>query len=346
MEEGEPMNLVIPPLDTAMMDSARSHQDRLLKPRGALGLLEALSIQLAGMTGRLDWLPTRRAVIVFAADHGVTVHGISTVPQAVTAYMVRQFLAGNAAINVLSRQMGARLTVVDVGVNGITPPMTTDAARFVSRSIAPGTADFTQSPAMSAAQAHDALTIGADAAAQAIADGCDVLILGEMGIGNTTSASAIVAALTGAPVERVTGRGTGIDDAALRRKTAVITAGLTLHTPADQDTLAKIGGFEIGAMAGAMLFAASRRVPVVLDGLICTASALIARQVIPRVTDYLIAGHVGAEPGHAVALDALGLQPLLTLEMRLGEGTGAVLALPLIEAAVRTLNEMGTLDVG
>lgn len=339
------MNVVIPPLDTVMMEAALSRQDRLLKPRGALGHLEALSIRLAGMTGRLDWLPKRRAVIVFAADHGVTVHGISTVLQAITAYMVHQFLAGNAAINVLSRQMDARLTVVDVGVNGVIDPTTTDAARFVSRRIAPGTADFTQSPAMTAAQAQDALTIGADAAAQAITRGCDVLITGEMGIGNTTSASAIIAALTDAPVEQVTGRGTGIDDTALRRKIAVIAAGLILHAPADSDTLAKIGGFEIGAMAGAMVYAASQRVPVVLDGLICTAAALIARQIAPRVTDYLIAGHVGAEPGHAIALHALGLQPLLRLEMRLGEGTGALLALPLIEAAMRTLNEMGTLDV-
>jgi nicotinate-nucleotide--dimethylbenzimidazole phosphoribosyltransferase len=340
------MNVVIPPLDQTAIAQARARQAALLKPRGALGALESLSIRLAGMAGRLDWLPSRRAVLLFAADHGVTTHGISTVPAAITAYMVGQFMAGRAAVNVLARQMGAALTVVDVGVNAELRLIDTDAARFVARRIAYGTADFTVTHAMSEGQAAAALDAGAHAAADAIERGADVLVVGEMGIGNTTSASAIIAVVTGESAVRVTGRGTGLDDAALARKIALIETALRLHHPAQVETLSKVGGFEIGAMAGAMLYAASQRIPVVLDGLICTAAALIAHQVTPNVTDYLIAGHVGAEPGHAVALDYLGLTPLLSLGLRLGEGTGGLLALPLLDAAMRTLSEMGTLDVG
>jgi nicotinate-nucleotide--dimethylbenzimidazole phosphoribosyltransferase len=209
-----------------------------------------------------------------------------------------------------------------------------------------GTADFTQGPAMTAQQADAALQLGAEVAADEIQRGLDVLVLGEMGIGNTSSASAIVAAITGKAAAEVTGSGTGVDAATYQRKVSLIELALQLHHSARVDTLAKLGGFEIGAMAGAMLYAANQRVPVVLDGLICTAAALIAQQVNPAVTDYLIAGHCGAEPGHRIALDHLGLEPLLALDLRLGEGTGAVLALPIIGAAMRTLNEMGTLDVG
>ena len=336
----------MPRVNEAAMAQARLKQDGLLKPKGALGRLETLSIQLAGMTGRGDWLPTRRAILVFAADHGVMVHQVSAVPQAITAFMVGQFRDGNAAINVLARQMGARLTIVDVGVNADFSDGDSPAGRFVGRKIDYGTADFTETTAMTAAQADAALQVGRDAAADEIARGVDILIVGEMGIGNTTSASAVIAALTGAPVTRVTGRGTGIDDTVWARKISVIEAGLRRHSPVERDTLMKIGGFEIGAMAGAMLYAASQRVPVILDGLICTAAALIAQQIDPAVTDYLIAGHCGAEPGHALALAHLGLEPILMLELRLGEGTGAVLALPIIEAAMRTLHEMGTLHVG
>jgi nicotinate-nucleotide--dimethylbenzimidazole phosphoribosyltransferase len=339
---------LIPPLDADAMARARARQDALLKPRGALGALEPLAIRLAGMTGRLDGLPARRASLLFAADHGIaSAHPVSTVPDAITAYMVDQFLAGRAAVNVLARQMGARLTVIDVGVRHPSPSWSaTDAAGFTSARIASGTADFTIGRAMTDGQAAESIAIGAAAAHKAIAAGCDLLALGEMGIGNTSSASAIIAAVTGAPAAEVTGRGTGIDDAALAGKIALIDRALRLHHPAHDETLAKVGGFEIGAMAGAMLHAASARVPVVLDGLISTAAALIAAQIAPAVRDYLIAGHVGAEPGHARALAHLGVEPLLALGLRLGEGTGALLAIPIIEAAARTLNEMGTLDVG
>ena len=340
------MNVTIPELNEAAMQQARERQSTRVKAQGSLGRLEALSIRLAGMTERVDWMPDRRAAILFGADHGVMVHNVSTVPPFVTVYMMGQFMAGQAAITVLARQMGARFTVVDAGVNAELPLSDTEAARFVAGKIAPGTEDFTQSQAMTLEQAEASLNLGAKVAAEEIARGADILTLGEMGIGNTTSASAVIAAITGRTAAEVTGRGTGVDDATLARKIEVIEAGLKKHAPANVDTLAKVGGYEIGAMAGAMLQAASERVPVIIDGVICTASALIAHQINPDVTNYLIAGHRGAEPGHIIALEYLGLDPLLQLELRLGEGTGAVLALPIVEAAMRTLNEMGTLDVG
>ena len=348
----------IPPLDSAAMDAARARQPTLVKPVGALGRLEALSIQLAGMTGRADWLPRRRAVIVCAGDHGVMAHGVSTVPASVTAYMVRQFLGGGAAVNALARQMGAWVVVVDAGVDAMLPARATplDLAErleqrrttpeFVGRKVARGTADFSAGPAMSAEQAAAALRLGLDVISDQMRTGLDIVAVGEMGIGNTTSASAIIAAITGRPVAEVTGRGTGIEDDALARKIAVIERALAVNAPADVDTLATVGGLEIGAMAGVMLGAAAGRVPVVIDGLISAAAALIARQIDPAVGDYLIAGHQSVEPGHIAALAHLGLSPLLNLEMRLGEGTGALLALPIIEAAMRTLNEMAILNVG
>lgn len=349
----ETMNLTIPELDTQAMQQAQARQDTLLKPKSALGRLESLSIQLAGMTGRVNWFPVQRVAIVFAGDHGIMAHNLSTVPQSITAYMVEQFLAGNAAVNVLARQMLARLTVVDAGVNGdLKPrphPLDSDFAerlrvpKFVLRKVAYGTADFSTGPAMSEAQAAQAIQIGVDVVEDELRHGLHVLILGEMGIGNTTSASAIIAAITGAPTAEVTGRGTGVDDATFQRKISLIEQALVYHAPASHDILVKVGGFEIGALAGAMLYAASRRIPVIIDGLICTAAALIAHTINPAVTDYLIAGHQSAEPGHRIALAHLGLEPLLALDMRLGEGTGALLALPLLEAAMRTLNEMGTL---
>ena len=332
--------ITIPPLDSAAQAAARARQARLTKPAGALGRLETLSIQLAGMTGRLDWLPRRRAVLICAGDHGIAAQGVSAYPQAVTQQMVLNFLAGGAAVNVLARQMGARVTVVDAGVIGDFA----DHPDLIRGKIAPGTADFSAGPAMTAAQADAALALGKAAVARELAHGLDLLAVGEMGIGNTTSASAIIAAVTGRPVAEVTGRGTGVDDAALRHKVALIEAALARHAPATVDTLAKIGGFEIGAMAGAMLAAAAQRVPVVLDGLISTAAALVAAQIAPDVRHYLIAGHRSVEPGHRAALAWLGLEPLLDLDLRLGEGTGALLAIPLIEAAMRTLQEMATFE--
>jgi nicotinate-nucleotide--dimethylbenzimidazole phosphoribosyltransferase len=330
----------IPLLDKVAANKARERQSRLTKPAGALGALEALSTRLAGMTARLDWLPLRRCVIVCAGDHGVVAQGVSAYPQAVTRQMVLNFLSGGAAVNVLARQMNARVLVVDAGVCGEFEPHPS----LMQGKIAAGTADFTQGPAMTAAQADEAVGLGIEVVQREIARGLDLLAVGEMGIGNTTSAAAIIAAITGHSAAAVTGRGTGLDDDGLRHKIAVVETALARHQPATENTLAKVGGFEIGVMAGLMLGAAAQRVPVVIDGLISTAAALIAAQVAPTVTGYLIAGHRSAEPGHRIALEWLELEPLLDLEMRLGEGTGALLACPLIEAAMRTLNEMATFD--
>ena len=279
-------------------------------------------------------------MLICAGDHGIAAQGVSAYPQAVTQQMVLNFLAGGAAVNVLARQTGVRVTVVDAGVIGDFA----DHPDLIRGKIAPGTADFSVGPAMTAAQADAAMALGKAAVERELARGLDLLAVGEMGIGNTTSASAIIAAVTGRPVVEVTGRGTGVDDAALRHKVTLIEAALARHAPTTVDTLAKVGGFEIGAMAGAMLAAAAQRVPVVLDGLISTAAALVAAQIAPDVRHYLIAGHRSVEPGHRAALAWLGLEPLLDLDLRLGEGTGALLAMPLIEAAMRTLQEMATFE--
>lgn len=332
--------LKIPPADDKARRAARERQQRLTKPRGALGRLELLSERLAAMRGTLLWYPSHPVVIICAADHGIAARGVSAYPQAVTAQMVRNFLQGGAAVNVLARQMNASVHIVDAGIIGELPTH----HHLTRGKIAPGTADFSRGRAMTDQQANAALALGMAVASAQIASGADILCVGEMGIGNTTSASAIIAAMTGSAPARVTGRGTGLDDDALAHKVRLIETALSLHEPAHEDTLSKIGGFEIGVMAGVMLGAAAQRVPVVIDGLISTAGALIAAQIAPQVTDYLIASHRGSEPGHIVALEHLGLQPLLDLEMRLGEGTGALLALPLIEAAMRTLNEMATFD--
>ncbi|MFC1959826.1 nicotinate-nucleotide--dimethylbenzimidazole phosphoribosyltransferase [Chloroflexota bacterium] len=336
--------MTIPAIDKAIEQEAIARQGILTKPPGALGRLETLSIRLAGMTGRLDWLPERRAAMVFAGDHGVAAQGVSAFPQEVTAQMVLNFLAGGAAINVLARQMGARVTVVNAGVLSDLP----DQENLVNEPVARGTADFTQGPAMTAEQATAAVELGRSTVKQAIEKGLDVLAVGEMGIGNTTPASAIIAVLTGKPVAEVTGRGTGIADEALQNKIAVIEQGLQVNglssdnLPTGMDVLAKIGGYEIGAMAGAMIGAAENRVPVIVDGLISTAAALVAAELAPGVEQYFLAGHHSVEPGHIYALEKLGITPLVDLGLRLGEGTGAVLAMPILEAAMRTLNEMAT----
>jgi nicotinate-nucleotide--dimethylbenzimidazole phosphoribosyltransferase len=292
------------------------------------------------MTGRLDWLPERRAVVVCAGDHGVVGQGVSAYPQSVTQQMVLNFLHGGAAVNVLARQMRARVTIVDAGVAATFEPH----PDLIDGKIASGTADFTSTTAMTRAQADAAVQLGLNVAKHEIERGIDVLAVGEMGIGNTTAASAIIATVTNNAPADVTGRGTGVDEAGLQRKIDVIERALKLHDPAAEDTLMKIGGFEIGAMAGLMIGAAAGRIPVIIDGLISAAAALIAAQLQPDVTHYLIAGHRSAEPGHRIALAHLGLEPLLDLDMRLGEGTGALLALPVIEAAMRTLQEMATFD--
>ncbi|MGF1506215.1 MAG: nicotinate-nucleotide--dimethylbenzimidazole phosphoribosyltransferase [Anaerolineae bacterium] len=338
----------IPPFDTDTAAAARARQAGLVKPPGSLGRLEDLSVRLAGMPGRLDWIPERRAVIICAGDHGVTAQGVSAYPQTITARMVETFIAGRAAISAVAQAVGAKVMVVDAGVRARydMPPEATGV--LVAAPIGRGTRDFTEQTALKPGEDSSALQLGLRVVERLIAvDEGQLIAVGEMGIGNATAASAIIAAISGQPASWVTGRGTGVSDEGLARKIDVVERALAHHQPAAEDTLLKFGGYEIGAMAGIMIGAAAQRIPVIVDGLISSAAALIAMQHAPAVRDYLIAGHRSTEPGHQVALDVLGLEPLLDLDMRLGEGTGAALAIPVVEAAARTLAQMGTLsDLG
>lgn len=333
----------IAPLDEGAMAAARARQATLTKPPGSLGRLETLSIQLAGLAGRPLPEIRHKVIVTMAADHGVVAEGVSAYPQAVTAQMVYNFLRGGAAINVLARQAGARVVVVDMGVAA---PLEAEPG-LVDRKIAPGSGNIACGPAMSREQARRALLAGAGVVAAELERGLDVLGTGDMGIGNTTPSAAIAAALTGRPPAEVVGRGTGVDDAGLARKIAAVERALAANRPdpADAlDVLAKVGGFEIGGLAGAILAAAAHRRPVVVDGFISTAAAMIAAGLAPQVKPYLIAAHRSQERGHALMLDWLGLDPLLDLDLRLGEGTGAALAFSLVEAAARILREMATFD--
>ena len=331
----------IGPLDRGAMSAARERQDRLTKPRGSLGRLEELSIQVAGVSGQAVPSTGRKAIVVAAADHGVCAEGVSLYPQEVTAQMVHNFIGGGAAINALARHIGARVVVVDVGVATDVPPH----PDLVSMRVAPGTANMARDPAMSRAQAISAVEAGIEIVEREAAKGLDIVGTGDMGIGNTTAASAIAAAITGEQVTVVTGRGTGIDDAQLCHKVAVIERALSVNRPdpADGlDVLAKVGGLEIGALAGVMLGAAARRIPVVIDGFISGAAALVAVQMAPQLGEHLIAAHLSAEPGHLAVLKHLGLKPVVSLDMRLGEGSGAAIAISIVEAATRLLAEMAT----
>jgi nicotinate-nucleotide--dimethylbenzimidazole phosphoribosyltransferase len=332
----------IPPLDEKSMALARERQLELTKPPGALGRLETLSIQLAGITGRLDPLLTERAIIVAAADHGVTAEGVSAYPAAVTPQMVLNFLNGGAAINVLARQVGARVVVLDAGVAAEPFEAHPD---LISRKVAYGTANFAHGPAMTRAQAVEAVEAGLAAVARETERGLHLVGTGDMGIGNTTASSAICAVFTQATVAEVTGRGTGIDEPTRRHKIAVIERALAANRPNPQDALdvlAKVGGFEIGAIAGVILGAAVRRIPVLVDGFISTAGAMLAAGLAPLSRHYMIAAHRSAEPGHGLMQAYLDLQPIFQLDLRLGEGTGAALAMPVVAAAVAILNEMAT----
>lgn len=328
-------------LDGAASDAAQRRQQILTKPAGALGRLEELSIQLAGITGQMRPVLHPRRVIVCAGDHGVTAEGVSAYPSEVTAQMVLNFLAGGAAVNVLARLFGAEVTVVDVGVKSDLP----DHPNLIKAKIRPGTWNFAQEPAMSRAEAVTAVEVGITAAEEAIAQGARVLLTGEMGIGNTTASAAIVAALTRRPVVEVTGFGAGVGHSGWQKKVEVIERALTLHRPDPNDpidVLSKVGGFEIGAIAGVVLAAAAARTPVIIDGLISTAGAALAAKLCPAAKAFMIPGHQSQEPGHRALLEFLDMRPLVNLDMRLGEGTGALMALPLLDAAVATLNEMAT----
>jgi nicotinate-nucleotide--dimethylbenzimidazole phosphoribosyltransferase len=331
------------PLDGAAMEAARARQNRLTKPPGSLGRLEALSIQVAGITGQARPVIEHKAVITCAGDHGVAVQGVSAFPQEVTAQMVANFLGGGAAINVLARHVGARVVVVDAGVAAdlILQP------GLVIKKVAHGTADMTRGPAMSRAEAIRAIEAGIEVLEDEVARGLNVVATGDMGIGNTTPSSAIAAAITGRPVVEVTGRGTGIDDEQLAHKVVIIEKALRVNRPDPHDALdvlGKVGGFEIGAIAGVILGAAAHRIPVVVDGFISTAGALIAGELAPLAREYMIAAHASVEVGHRAMWDHLGLSPCLDFDLRLGEGTGAALVVGIVEAACKILNEMATFE--
>ncbi len=331
----------IKPLDVASMAKAKERQDTLTKPTGSLGRLEQLSIRIAGIQGKSPPQITHKAVIVMAADHGVATRGTSAYPQEVTVQMVLNFLHGGAGINVISRQVGARVIIVDMGV-AVKPEAN---AGLISRRIAAGTQDISQGPAMTETQAKQALETGIEIVTIEIKKGLDIVATGDMGIGNTTASSAICAIMTGKTVAAVTGRGTGLDDKQLQQKIKIINEAIALNKPDSSkplEVLAKVGGFEIGGLVGVILGTAAHRMPVVIDGFISGAAALIAASLCPQSKDYMIAGHVSVEPGHKLLLQHLRLGPLLDLEMRLGEGTGAALAMSLAETSVRILTEMAT----
>lgn len=340
----EEMAAQIQPLDQIAMEGARQRQNQLTKPAGSLGRLEELSIQLAGIQRNPFPRIKDKAVIVMAGDHGVTVEGVSAYPQEVTPQMVLNFLNGGAAINVLARHAGARVVVVDMGVANDIPSAD---VTLIRRRVGAGTMNLAQGPAMRREQAEESIQSGIEIALAEISKGADILGTGDMGIGNTTPSAAIACALLKVSPEKIAGRGTGVDDDGLKRKISVIEKSLQVNQPDPNDgidVLAKVGGFEIGGLAGVMIGAASKGVPVMVDGFISTAAALIAVTIAPQCRDYLISAHCSKENGHALMLNGLGLKPLLDLDMRLGEGTGAALGISMADAACKILGEMATFD--
>ena len=328
-------------LDEAAMAEARERQGTLTKPPGSLGQLENLSIQIAGITGNPIPRIDEKVVTVMAGDHGVVAEGVSAFPAEVTPQMVFNFLMGGAAINVLARHVGARVVIVDMGV---AVEMESHPDLLVKK-IALGTQNIAQGPAMTSEQAIQSILAGAAVVEAEIERGLDILATGDMGIGSTTPSAAIAAAITGKSVADIVGRGTGVDDEGLQRKVSAVQKALDTNNPDPKDgldILAKVGGFEIGGLAGAILAAAANRRPVVIDGFISTAAAMIAVSLAPEARNYLIAAHRSQELGHQIMMDWLQLDHLLDLQMRLGEGTGAVLAISLVEAACKTLAEMAT----
>jgi len=332
---------MIKPLDKEAMAAARARQDTLTKPAGSLGRLEELSIQLAGIQGKSRPSIEKKAIITMAGDHGVVDEKVGNWPREVTAQMVTNFLRGGAGINVLARQISARIIFVDMGVASDLKP----DPKLIVRKIDYGTKNMCRGPAMTAAQAVKAIETGIEIVSGEAENGLDIVGTGDMGIGNNTASSAVFAALSGKNVEEVTGRSTGLSDEQLAHKIEVIKRALAVNRPDTSkplDVLGKVGGFEIGGLTGVMLGAAARSIPVVIDGFISGAAGLIATALAPQVKEYIIAAHCSAEAGHAAMLKYMGLKPLVNLDMRLGEGTGAALGIFIAEAAARTLNEMAT----
>ncbi len=344
----------IGPLDESAMTAARQLQERLTKPAGSLGALEDLSVRLAGLAGMCPPpLPTPAAVAIFAGDHGVHAQRVTPWPQEVTAQMVGNFLAGGAVVNAFARQAGASVAVVDVGVANPLPGLDSDdeggdgTPRLVSAAVRRGTRDMTVTAALTRDEARAAVEVGIRIAGDLIDAGAGILLTGDMGIANTTPAAALIAAFTGVDAAEATGRGTGVDDPTYQHKIEVVRSALRRHTPDPADplgVLATVGGLEHAALTGLVLGAAARRVPVLLDGVIAVSAALAAAAFAPDAVGAMVAGHRSAEPGATIALRRLGLDPLIDLGLRLGEGTGALLALPVVTGAVRVLHEVATFD--
>lgn len=338
----------IKPVDRKWIQKAQERTSQLVMPSRALGRLHEISEQLCGIRETLAPAINQKAILVMAGDHGVVEEGVSAYPQEVTPAMVQTFLAGGAGINAISRQVGADVWVVDMGVIAdIDTTGLKDADRLIVQKVAKGTANFTKGPAMSRQDAETAVITGFQQAARLFEQGTDLLGTGDMGIGNTTPSAAIGAVLSGATLEEMVGRGTGVDDTGLARKRDVVRRGIEINKPVPEDgldVLAKVGGFEIGGIAGAILAGAFHRRAVVVDGFISAAGALIAHALCPTAVDYIFAGHFSEEPGHRMMLAHLGLTPILDLGMRLGEGTGAALAMGIMEAAARMFKEVLTFE--
>lgn len=327
--------------DRHMAEETQRLLDSKTKPRRSLGRLEDLACQISAIRGTSEPDPPRKAIVVMGADHGIAEEGVSAYPQEVTGQMLLNFARGGAAINVLARHAGARVVVVDMGVKVPLPAV----PEIRANRIGPGTRNFTKGPAMTREEVVAAVEVGIQIAEELVRDGVTLLGIGDMGIGNTTAASALAAVFTGAPAEEVAGRGTGIDDVAFTRKVDVIRRGLSVNRPDPQDgldALAKVGGFEIAGLAGVVLGGAASGVPIVVDGFICGTAALAATRIVALTAGYLISSHRSVEVGHQLVLQALGTKPLLDLDLRLGEGTGAALAMNLVEASLCILREMAT----
>ncbi len=331
----------IKPLDYKIMEVTQERLDNLTKPLGSLGRLEELAKQITGITARENPNLGNKVIFTLAADHGVTEEGVSAYPKEVTAQMVYNFLRGGAGINVLSKHAGARVVVVDMGVAADLAP----DPKLLIKKINYGTKNMAKGPAMTKEEAIKAVEAGIEIFEDELKKGIDIVGTGEMGIGNTTAASAITAVFTEARIEDVTGRGAGLDEKGLKNKIDIIKKSLKINQPDSDnpmDVLTKVGGFEIGGLAGIILAAVSRRVPVVIDGFISGAAALLAYKLEPKAKEYMIASHCSVEKGHRVILDHIGLKPIFDLNLRLGEGTGAALGINIIEAAVKILTQMAS----
>lgn len=330
-------------MDDSLSAETQKRLDNLTKPQGSLGRLEDLAKQIVEITRIKNPILKHKVIFTMAGDHGVVENNVSAFPKEVTPQMVYNFLNGGAGINVLARHAGVRVVVVDMGVACDLK----DNPALIIKKVNHGTRNMTKGPAMTKGEAIESVENGIEVFKGELSNGIDIVGTGDMGIGNTTPSSAIVAAITGRNVEEVTGRGTGIDDKTLANKIDVIKEALNVNKPNPKDgidVLSKVGGFEIGGLAGVMLAAAAHRIPVVIDGFISGAAALIAYQLEPKAKDYMIAGHCSVEQGHKAALTFLGLVPVLDLNLRLGEGTGAALAMNIIEAGTKILNEMATFE--